>query len=216
MGVGAGAGSEPVTAVDPEERSRVRLNVALYVATIVFACLTLLLGFVLWDARDDRADGVEVVPGAGRDVGRGVVEAVAVADEADQERIAAQLEAATRMVTAFVNFDYRDPERTIDAVRALSTREFRERYDAGSANLVKLATEAQSTMTARVAWSGLVAGDQESATVIVATDGSVTNKTTKFEEQARDERIQVELVLEEGQWLTRDLRYVEIDDGASR
>lgn len=208
------AGGEPVTPAPgtdvEEERSRVRLNVALYAATVLFACLTVLLGVLLWDARDERASGVDIVPGAGKDVGPGVVQAVALADDEDQERVAAQLDAATRMVGAFVNFDHKDPDKTIEAVRDLSTGVFREQYDKGAADLEKLATEAQSTMVARVVWAGLVAGDDDSATVIVATNGTVTNKTTEFEEEARNYRIQVELVLEDGRWLTRDLQYVEL------
>ncbi|WP_051485404.1 MULTISPECIES: hypothetical protein [unclassified Nocardioides] len=206
------AGGEPVTAAQAaeEERSRVRLNIALYAATVLFACVTVLLGVLLWDARDERAGGVDIVPGAGQDVGRGTVQAVRLADRADQDRVADQLEAATTMVTAFVNFDHRDPDSTIEKVRKLSTGDFRKQYDAGAKDLRKLATEAKSTMTARVVWAGLVAGDEDSATVIVATDGTVTNKTTKFKEQARNYRIQVELVSKDGQWLTRDLQYVEL------
>lgn len=204
------SGGESVTRESPEEeRSRVRLNIGLYAATVLLGCVAILLLFVHVNGNDDL-DGADVAPGLGEDLGRGVVQEVKEADDAQQERVAAQLEAATEMVTAFVNFDFKDSAATIDAVTERSTGTFLEQYQKGAVDLKKLATEAQSTMVAEVVWSGLVAGDKDSATVIVATSGHVTNKTTEFEEEARNYRIQVQLVLEDGKWLTNDLQYVEL------
>ena len=192
-----------------EERSRVRLNIGLYAATVLLGCVAVFLLFIHVTSNDE-VDGAAVSPGAGEDVGRGIVQPVKLADDAQQERVAAQLAAASDMVTSFVNFDYKDADATIAAVKERSTGTFLEQYEKGAADLEKLATEAQSTMVARVVWAGLVAGDKDSATVIVATSGEVTNKTTKFKEEARNYRIQVELVLEDGAWLTSDLQYVEL------
>lgn len=151
-----------------------------------------------------------MVPGAGQDVGRGIVQAVPLAKDSEQERVAAQLEAATKMVTAFVNFSYKEPDATIKSVQSMSTGDFLKEYNKGVSGLKKLASEAQSSMVAEVVWSGLVAGDNDSATVIVATSGTVTNKTTEFKEEARNYRIQVELALVKDRWLTRDLQYVQL------
>jgi hypothetical protein len=192
-----------------EERSRVRLNIGLYAATVLLGCIAILLLFVHVNDSNE-IDGTDVAPGVGQDLGRGVVQEVKQADDAQQERVAAQLEAATEMVDAFVNFDFKDAAATIDAVSERSTGTFLEQYQKGAVDLKKLATEAQSTMVARVVWAGLVAGDKDSATVIVATSGHVTNKTTEFEEEARNYRIQVQLVREDGKWLTNDLQYVEL------
>lgn len=208
--VAGGPGGEPVTGPTPdEERSRIRLNIGLYAATVVLGCVAVFLLFLHFAASED-GDSAAVAPGAGEDVGRGVVQPVKQADDEQQERVAAQLAAASDMVTSFVNFDYKDPDATIAAVRERSTGTFLEQYEKGAADLKKLATEAQSTMVARVVWAGLVAGDKDSATVIVATSGEVTNKTTDFKQEARNYRIQVELVLEDGDWLTSDLQYVEL------
>ncbi|MBM9460609.1 hypothetical protein JK386_11905 [Nocardioides sp. zg-536] len=193
-----------------DDRSRTRLNITLYAATVLLACLAVALGVLIYDARGEQIDGVDVVPGAGQDVGRGIVQAVPAADADEQERTAAQLKAASEMVTSFVNFDHKEPDRTINAVQERSTGEFLKQYNEGVSGLKELAAEAQSTMQASVVWSGLVAGDDDSATVIVATTGSVTNKTTEFKKEARNYRIQVELVLEKGRWLTSDLQYVEL------
>ncbi len=193
-----------------EERSRIRLNVMLYAATVLCGCVALLLLYLHVSRADDRVDGADVVAGAGQDVGRGIIEPVALAEEDEQERTAAQLSAATKMVTAFVNFDYREPARTIEAVESMATGDFLEQYTKGAKDLERLATEAQSDMVAQVVWSGLVAGDADSATVIVATSGTVKNKTTDFKEEARNYRIQLELVLTDGRWLTQDLQYVAL------
>jgi hypothetical protein len=200
------SGGEPVT----ETGSRVRLNIALYAATVLCACAAILVGILMWNASSDQVEGTDVAPGAGEDVGRGTVQAVSLASDEEQERVAAQLEAASKMVNAFVNFRYDDADATIEAVKSMSTGTFLQQYSKGAADLEKIATEAKSEMVARVVWAGLVAGDGDSATVIVATSGTVKNKTTKFEEEARNYRIQVELVLENGRWLTRDLQYVAL------
>jgi len=205
-----GSGGEPVTPALTEERSRVRLNIALYAAIVIFACMAVLVAIALKSELDSRVDGVDVVPGAGQDVGRGIVQAVPLAKDSEQERVAAQLEAATKMVTAFVNFSYKEPDATIKSVQSMSTGDFLKEYNKGVSGLKKLASEAQSSMVAEVVWSGLVAGDNDSATVIVATSGTVTNKTTEFKEEARNYRIQVELALVKDRWLTRDLQYVQL------
>ncbi len=201
-----GSGGEQVT----DERSRVRLNVALYAATVVCGCVALLLLYVHVSTSDNEVNGTDVVPGAGQDVGRGTVEAVRLAGDAEQERTAAQLEAATKMVTAFVNFDYREPQSTIEAVKSMATGTFLSQYTEGAKDLERLATEAQSDMDAEVVWAGLVAGDEDTATAIVATSGTVKNKTTDFQPEARNYRIQLELVREDGRWLTKDLQYVAL------
>ena len=200
------SGGEQVTV----DRSRVRLNIALYAATVVCGCVALLLLYLHVTTSDNEVNGTDVVPGAGQDVGRGLIEAVPLAGDAEQERTAAQLEAASKMVTAFVNFDYQDPDRTIEAVKSMATGTFLSQYSKGAKDLEKLATEAQSNMVAEVVWTGLVAGDEDTATAIVATSGTVKNKTTNFQPEARNYRIQLELVREGGRWLTKDLQYVAL------
>ena len=73
---------------------------------------------------------------------------------------------------------------------------------------MKLTQRAQATQTGEVEWAGLVAGDDDSATVIVATSGTVANKLTEFEPVARTYRLQLEVDFVDGRWLTSDLQYV--------
>lgn len=151
----------------------------------------------------DRVEGEWLVSAVDTDAGW------VARDEPDAERREI-LDAAGDMVTSFVNFDYRDPDATFEAVLAGSTGTFAEQYRAGTADLKRLGSEAKSTMTAEVEAAGLVSSDDDSATVILATRGQVTNEQTGFEPEARNYRIQVELVLTDGQWLTSDLQYVEL------
>ncbi len=145
---------------------------------------------------------------AGEDVGGGVVEAMEAAPQAEQVRTADQLEAATKMANAFLNLDHETIEANLEAVKALATGPFLRQYTRASNDLVKLTRRAQATQTGKVEWAGLVYSDNDSATVIVATSGTVANKLTEFEPVARTYRLQLEVVLVDGQWLTSDLQYV--------
>ena len=208
------SGGEPVTpATTTEDDSRVRLNITLYGATVLLACVAVFLGIVLNRSDVDlpfTGGDADTAQGVGEDVGRGVVTAVKEADSEDQERTAAQIDAATAMVEAMVNLDHKDADATVEAVQGLATGDFLKQYNSAAADVKKLAVEAQSTMVARVVWTGLVAGDKDSATVIVATSGTVSNKSTGFKERANNYRIQVALVLDKGKWLTQDLQFVEL------
>lgn len=196
-------GREQVTPTTPDSSSRVRLNVTLYAATVVLACAAVFLGFLLWQDKDDEA-----TPQLGADVGRGVVTEVGAAPEDVQERVAAQLESASAMAVAMTNLDYREPDAAIRTVQGLAAGDFLKQYNSATSDLKKLATEARSTMTGTVVWTGLVSGDKDSATVIVATTGTVSNKQTDFKERENNYRLQIELVLDDGKWLTRDLQFV--------
>lgn len=208
------SGGEPVTpARSSEEAGRVRLNVTLYAATVLLGCVAIFLGIVIQRSDLDLAfwkddDASSTTPGVGQDTGRGVVTALDEADEADQQRVAAQLDAATKVVDAMVNLDYKTVDDDIEAVRGLATGTFLDQWDKASANVKSLAERAQSTTKGEVVWTGLVSGDKDSATVIVAATGTAASKTTEFKEEARNYRMQVELVLDKGAWLTSDLQYV--------
>ncbi|MDZ5620484.1 hypothetical protein [Nocardioides bizhenqiangii] len=146
---------------------------------------------------------------AGEDVGRGTVVAMDPAPEEEQVRTAEQLEGATKMVNAFLNISHEDVEANIEAVKALATGQFLRQYTRASQDLAKLTRRAQATQTGEAVWVGLVAGDDDDATVIAATSGTVTNELTDFEPQARTYRLQLDLDLVDGEWLTSDLQYVE-------
>lgn len=157
--------------------------------------------------KDDR---VELRPEsrAGEDVGDDRVEVATLAAEAEQERTAEQIDAAAKMANAFLNIHYEDVEANIETVKSLATGPFLQQYTRASNDLAKLTRRAQATQTGEVVWAGLVAGDDDDAVVIVATNGTVANKVTEFEPQARTYRLQLDLDLVDGRWLTSDLQYV--------
>lgn len=225
---GAGGSLTPGSSEEHERRSRIRLNLVLYAVTLLCVATVGVLGARMWSAHEreggDRSgnwfedtvavvtdERVEVAPDsrAGEDVGRGTVEALKPAPEDEQERTTAQLEAASKMVNAFLNIDHEEVEANIEAVKSLSTGPFLRQYTRASNDLAKLTRRAQATQTGEVLWAGLVAGDADDATVIVATTGTVANKATDFEPQARTYRLQLDLSFVDGRWLTSDLQYVK-------
>jgi hypothetical protein len=210
------------------EQGRARTNVVLYVVTLLCLAAVVFAATLMWnqhadDGGDrsggwlgdawavvtDRREGDTVAALAGTDVGPGVVEALATAPEGEQERSAAQIEAARTMADAFLNISHETVAESIGTVKSLSTGTFLEQYTKAADDLTKLTTRAKATQKTDIVWVGLVAGDDDSARVIIATTGTVANKITDFEPRARSYRLQIDLKLVDGQWLTSDLQYVE-------
>jgi len=131
-------------------------------------------------------------------------------DTAGQDRYGAAQQAASDEVRALLNIDYRSPKTTIDKVKAGATADFAKEFDSGTGGLVELTMQARSVMTAEVLWAGVVEADPDSASVIVATTGTVTNTETGDKPAARNFRIKVDLVLQDGRWLASKLDFVEV------
>jgi hypothetical protein len=162
----------------------------------------------IWSVISIEREQAPESPRVGEDVGQGTVQAMDAAPEAEQVRTADQIEAATKMANAFLNLQYDKIVGNIAAVKALATGPFLRQYTRASNDLAKLTRRAQATQTGEVDWAGLVAGDDDSAIVIVATSGTVANKLTKFKPVARTYRLQLKVQHVDGQWLTSDLQYV--------
>ena len=179
---------------------RVRVNVLLYVVALAAAAFVVILAVLLWRELGD--DGTPTaLPQAG-------VVPLEEAPEEEQERYAAVIDSATNEATAFVNIRYDDAQASIEAVMAGATGEFREQYEKSTEDVIKILEENKSVMEGEVLWTGVVAIDPDSATVVVATTGTVANVQTDNKPVARNFRLQMELVLEDGKWLTRDLQFV--------
>lgn len=179
---------------------RVRANVLLYVVTMAVAAFVVVLAVLLWRELGD--DGTPTaLPQAG-------VVSLDEAPDEEQERFADVIDSATTEATAFVNIRYDDAQASIEAVMAGATGEFREQYEKSTEDVIKILEENRSVMEGKVLWTGVVAIDPDSATVVVATTGTVANIQTDNKPVARNFRLQMELVLEEGKWLTRDLQFV--------
>ena len=202
-----GPGGEPVTAGPPTgEGSRLGLNLTLWIVVILTGALAITGAVWIWT--DDDPASTSSSSRAGEDLGDARVEALPAADDAEQERTAAVIDAATKMSNAFLNLDYQDVDASTEAVLSLATGQFRTQYQQSSEGLAKVATRAKSVQTGEVVWSGVVASDEDSATVIVASSGTVSNQTTEFKAVPRNYRLQLDLAYEDERWLTRDLQFV--------
>jgi Mce-associated membrane protein len=174
---------------------RVGTNLALYVVVMVAAAL-----LVVAAVRVFQAD-----PGPTSLPVQGVVELDASSD-AEQQRYADIIDAATAEATAMINISYTDVRAAIDKVLAGATGDFKGQYAAATDALTKLFQDNQSVRKGQVLWTGVVAQDPDSATVILATTGTVATK--KSPAKAENYRIQMQLVSEKGKWLTSDLQFV--------
>lgn len=179
----------------PALDGRARLNVALYVLTVLALCAALAFGVLALRAWQDRPDGGG--PGS-----------TGAPSDVDGDVYHDVLEAATAEATAFINIDYRTMDESIDAVRAGATGSFRRQFDRSVSSLREVLTGNRSVMEGEVLSAGVVAADHDSATVLVATKGTVMNKLTEGEKQERNLRLQIELALTDDEWLVSDLQFV--------
>ena len=171
--------------VSPDPSSRVRLNITLYVLVLLVACAAVVGGVVTWRAHDDRSR-----------------------DAVEQERYGDVLASATTEAEAFINIRYDEAQESIDKVAEGATGEFREQYTSSTDGVIQVLEENKSVMEGEVLWAGVVDVDNDSATVIAATTGTVSNNQTDNKPVVRNFRLQLDLVLEDDRWLTRDLQFV--------
>ena len=132
-------------------------------------------------------------------------------ESADEELTAAQqevAEAARTEAVAFLTVDHADMEPVIDAVLAGATGDFAEQYESQREKLTREAIRTEATSTAEVVALGVGDLDDDSATVLVAANSTVTNTSTGSEGQVRYYRLRLDLVREGERWLTSDVQFV--------
>jgi Mce-associated membrane protein len=130
---------------------------------------------------------------------------------ADDRLTAAQQDvgaAARAEAVAFLTVDHTDMEPLIDAVLAGATGDFATQYAAQRDKLTREAVRNESVSKAEVVSLGVGDLDDDAATVLVAANTSVTNRSTDGEAQTRYYRLRLDLVREDGRWLTRRLEFV--------
>ncbi|GAB2457422.1 hypothetical protein GCM10027062_41720 [Nocardioides hungaricus] len=165
--------------------SRTRLDIGLFVAALLLACASAFGGVL---AVQQHRDGERA--------------------QEEQERYGAVLAAARDEVTAFINIDYRSAQESIDAVAQGATGDFAKQYDSSSQGVLRLLTRERSVMDGEVLWAGVSDIDSDSATVLVATTGTVRNRSTDNESVARYFRLKLDLQRVGGAWLTSNLEFV--------
>lgn len=162
--------------------SRTRL---LYVVALLLVCACVALGVLVVGERGDRADAEE-----------------------SQERYGAVLASARAETEAFINIDYQTAQASIDKVADGATGEFKKQYTESVDSVIEVLEQNESVMDGKVVWAGVVSIDADSSRVIAATSGTVANKATQGEPVARNFRIQLDLQLVDGEWLTSNLEFV--------
>jgi len=164
---------------------RPRLTVVLYAVALLLGCAVVFGGVLAQQERQDRQRA-----------------------SAEQARYGDVLNAARKEIEAFVNIDYTDAQQSIDAVAAGATGDFAKQYDTSTKDVVKILTRAKSVMEGKVLWAGMVDSDSDSASVIVATTGTVANTSTGNKPVARQFRIKVDLVHQDDAWKTSNVEFV--------
>ncbi len=183
---GAGDGAVTDAPDTPDEQPRRRgLTIGLGVLALLLVCASVFGGVLVLQEHRDRQRA-----------------------EATQERYGDVLVAARAEVTALVNIDYRDAQASFDKVAAGATGDFAKQYKTGTSELLKPLTSAKSVMAGKVLWAGVVDVDADSATVIAATTGTVTNTATGNKPVARNFRMKLDLVDVDGTWKTNNVEWV--------
>lgn len=116
--------------------------------------------------------------------------------------------AAEKEVLAFLRVDHRDMEPLMDAVLDGATGDFKKQYAEKREVLAEEAARNESVSTGEVVALGVGDLDEDSAQVFVAANSLVSNKSTGGTEQPRYYRLQLDLVREDGKWLTDNVQFV--------
>ncbi|WP_246113797.1 hypothetical protein [Streptomyces montanus] len=126
--------------------------------------------------------------------------------EADQRRQDI-LAAARQSALNFTSLDYRHYDRDSGNVLKGATGDFRKQFAAQTEELTKLVAQNKSVSEGQVLEAGIARSDERSARVLVVADSKVTNTAVPSGE-ARTYRLQLDLVLKGGRWLTSDVEFV--------
>ncbi len=126
---------------------------------------------------------------------------------ADEQRRQDILAAARRSALNFTSLDYRHYARDSANVLKGATGDFKKQFAAQTAELTKLVAANKSVSEGQVLEAGIARSDERSARVLVVADSKVTNSAAP-EGQARTYRLQLDLVLEGGRWLTSNVEFV--------
>jgi Mce-associated membrane protein len=191
-----------VTPAPDRAPSRVRMNAVLYVLALLTAAAAVVVTVAVVRAVQD--DETTTLP----ETGTAEVETLEDAPTEEQERFGDIITSATTVATAFVNIRFDDAEASIEKVKAGATGAFRKQYEKSTGGVIDVVKQNKSVMTGEVLWTGVVNADEDSATVIVATTGTVANNQTKGKPSVRNFRLQLQLVREDDAWLTSDLQFV--------
>lgn len=126
---------------------------------------------------------------------------------AEEQRRQDILAAARQSALNFTSLDHRHYARDSANVLKGATGNFKEQFAAQTAELTKLVAANKSVSDGQVLEAGITRADERTARVLVVADSRVTN-TAAPQGQTRTYRLQLDLVHEDGRWLTSDVEFV--------
>ncbi len=177
----------PATTYDARVReAREGPTVALWVLVAVLAVACAVGGVQVAHARDSRAFS-----------------------NAQQLRYAAALAAARSEATAYVNVSHLTAAADLARIADGATGELEQRYAASSGRFVRALRRNRTVTEGKVIWVGVVRVDANGGTVLVATQGTRSDRGTGGRPVTRDLRLQLELLPVGGRWLTSDIGLVD-------
>ena len=125
------------------------------------------------------------------------------AGQRDQDVLAAARQEALN----FISIDYRNFGQDSDNVLSGATGDFKQQFSDQSKTLQSLVTSNKAISTGQVLQAGVVTSSATSARVLVVADATVAN-TAAPSGQVRNYRLQLDLVDQNGQWLTSGIEFV--------
>lgn len=123
--------------------------------------------------------------------------------ERDQDVLAAARQSALN----FTSLDYRHYGQDAKNVLSGATGDFKKQFAAQTAQLTKLVAQNKSVSEGQILDAGIVRADDRTARVLVVADSKVTNVSAPGG-QARNYRLQLDLVRDHGRWLTSGVEFV--------
>jgi Mce-associated membrane protein len=134
--------------------------------------------------------------------------AVQTYQQSQEEQRRQDIVAAARQTALnFTSLDYRHYDRDSRNVLKGATGDFKRQFRGQTKELTKLVAANKSVSQGRVIEAGIARADERSARVLIVADSKVTNTAAK-QGQARNYRLQLDLVLEDGKWMTSDVEFV--------
>jgi Mce-associated membrane protein len=129
--------------------------------------------------------------------------------DVQQARYADALAAARSEAQAFVNVSHEHAADDLARIGAGATGALKDRYTSSADSLVRALRRNRTVTEGDVLWAGVVRVDDAGATVLVATDGTRSDRTTNDKPVERDLRLRLRLVPVGGEWLTSDITMVD-------
>lgn len=124
-----------------------------------------------------------------------------------QDRREAALTAARQSALNLTSIDNTTFDQDVKAVLDGATGTFRSDFEARSKDLKQVLTENEVVSEGKVIEAGLIRSDSRNATALVVVDSNVRN-TAAPEGRVNTYRMQLELELRDGRWLTSMLEFV--------